>query len=165
MGAQKTTLRRPSRHFTSRYLKLRGGLLQDTSVAGGIDLLALGRSAPPGGVVGVPLHDGREFHLSAGAALAGRPYRIMAADRCCEDGTDRLTCARSVLSSLDRAGARVVLPTPANSGHLPRKHDAWLQAMRQALSEKGTVETQSHWWVTWHGSGGGGTLPCRAGPT
>ena len=158
------TLPRPEPAWSQLYGGLSSHAFTDHSDPGADVLVELARTAPPGGVATVVLRDNREFHLLAGAALGGRSATVLDPAKCCRGTTVGVACARSVVAALDRAGARVVLPSAAGLSRTPRvnhPHDRFLELLERELDG---LEGHTRWWRTWTGSGSGGALPCGRGP-
>jgi len=160
VGTRPTTLPAPPAAWSRRYTRMTDLVLTDSSEVGAARLVAEAASAPPGGVATVPLRDAREFHLSAGASLAGRPYRVLEARRCCE-GAPLDRCAADVVAALDGAGARLLLPRPVDRRmRVPRPHQAWWSALSAAAEAQGGLEVLDAWWLRREPTGAGGPLPC-----
>lgn len=156
MGAAPDTLPAVPPAWQIRYARLSNLVLTDTSEVGARTLVALGETAPPGGVATVPLRDAREFHLRAGASLAGNDHRILDARRCCA-GRPLDACAQALFDAVDAAGARLVLPT-ATPGRMrvPPPH----QPLAAALRAAGEFRQVDPWWLVHEPTGAGGALPC-----
>ena len=155
-------LPRPGPAWTRLYDRLSTHAFTDHSDPGADVLVELARTAPAGGSATVVLRDNREFHLLAGAALGDRRATILDPGKCCQ-GKVSATCARSVVSALDRAGARLVLPTDVGLQRTPRvnhPHDRFLGLIERELDG---LEDRTTWWRVWEGSGSGGALPCQRG--
>ena len=101
--------------------------------------------------------------MRAGAVLADKPFVILEAGRCCSENQSRSVCAQSVISALDRAGARMVLPLVSpgqDNRYAGADHQQWAQVLYHAVQNKeGLTSKDSMWWV-WDGQGSGGPLPC-----
>ncbi len=156
MSAAPDTLPSVPAAWNARYARLSNLVLTDTSEVGARSLVQLGQTAPPGGVATVPLRDAREFHLRAGASLAGNEHRILEARRCCAD-MPLEACAEALIDAVSLAGARLVLPTEIPGRmRVPPAH----QPLAAALRAAGTFEAVDPWWLVHEPTGGGGPLPC-----
>ena len=146
-----------------RYARMGRITLSDTAAYGSVSLTDIASTAPESGIAGVSLHDARDFHMRAGAVLADKPFVILESGRCCNENQSRSLCAQSVISALDRAGARLVLPLVSpgqDNRYAGADHQQWAQALYQAVQNKeGLIPKDSMWWV-WDGQGSGGPLPC-----
>ncbi|MEC7949425.1 MAG: hypothetical protein VX265_17790 [Myxococcota bacterium] len=162
LGTQPARLPSAPPAWQHHYRKLGGLVFVDTSDQGALDLVRLGRDAPSGGAATVPLRDAREFHLRAGAGLAGKPTVILETRRCCRQGEDPGTCAARVVRELDAAGASLLVPVHVDRTlRVPRPHQSFWRALEAAAAAAGGLEPQGHWWKVRPPSGvGGGALPC-----
>ena len=161
LGTRPSTLPAASATWQHHYRKLRALVFVDTSDQGALDLVLFGREAPAGGAATVPLRDAREFHLLAGAGLAGRPSVILEARRCCVQGEDVGACARRVVQELDAAGASLLLPVEVDRTlRVPRPHQEFWRALESAGAAAGGLEPQGRWWTARLPRGSGGALPC-----
>ena len=161
LGTRPSTLPAASGTWQHHYRKLGGLVFVDTSDQGALDLVRLGREAPVGGAATVPLRDAREFHLRAGAGLAGHPATILEARRCCAQGESNAACAERVVRELDEAGARLLVPVQVDRTlRVPRPHQEFWRALEGAGAAAGGLEPAGRWWQVREPTGAGGVLPC-----
>jgi hypothetical protein len=161
LGTRPPTLPAAPAAWQHHYRKLGGLVFVDTSDQGALDLVRLGREAPAGGAATVPLRDAREFHLRAGAGLAGRPTVILETRRCCTQAESPATCAERVVRELDAAGASLLIPVQVDRTlRVPRPHQSFWRALESAGTAAGGLETQGRWWKVRAPGGSGGALPC-----
>lgn len=161
LGTRPATLPAASPTWQHHYRKLGGLVFVDTSDQGALDLVRLGKESPAGGAATVPLRDAREFHLRAGAGLAGRPATILEARRCCVPGESTAACAGRVVRELDQAGARLLVPVQVDRTlRVPRPHQEFWRALEGAGTAAGGLEPAGRWWQVREPTGAGGALPC-----
>jgi hypothetical protein len=159
-AASPTTLPRPPSILMERHGGLPRILHSDHSTIGAKPLRKLVRTAPKEGVAGIPLRDGREFHLRAYAAVMGLPYRILSQGDCCVQDEERASCAERLVEELSANGGRLVLPIlRKKSQRVPPKLEQWHRQLLAAA--QGTPGwTEDNWWGHLDGAATGGDLPC-----
>jgi len=161
-GATPSSLPHPSPGWEERYRRLSTLSVMDVSGIGGIDLATLGTTAPDAGVAVPPLLDQREFILLAHAALAGKTHVRLEPSECCEDPTQLVACAVDLVTQVDQAGARLVLPyveDPRNrDDREAREFLDWTTALIEVAGD--SLERHGRWWLVMNGSGEGGPAPC-----
>jgi hypothetical protein len=146
LGSRPATLPAADATWQHHYRKLGGLVFVDTSDQGALDLVLLGREAPAGGAATVPLRDAREFHLRAGAGLAGKPAVILETRRCCVQSEDPGACAARVVRELDAAGADLLIPIHVDRTlRVPRPHQSFWRALESAAERAGGVEDAGLW--------------------
>ena len=159
LGSRPTTLPAASATWQHHYRKLGGLVFVDTSDQGALDLVRFGRDAPSGGAATVPLRDAREFHLRAGAGLAGRPATILEARRCCVQGESMNECTRRIVRELDAADASLLVPVHVDRTlRVPRPHQEFWRALEAAANDVGGLEARGRWWQVRDPTGTGGAL-------
>jgi len=163
-GANPSSLPHPASVWEEHYRSLSPISLQDVSGIGGIDLAALGTSAPDAGVLVVPLRDEREFILLAHAALAGKTNVQLDPDVCCDDPTLLAACAMDLVTQVDEAGARLVLPYSEGQGSRGNIEDGKFSEWTALLIEEAgeSLVRDGRWWLVMDGSGQGGPTPCAS---
>ena len=162
-GAELVDLPKAPQAWQARYARMGRITLSDTAAYGSVSLSDVAAEAPSSGIAGVSLHDGRDFHMRAAAVLTGHPFVILDPGRCCTDGQSRSACAQTVISALDRAGARLVLPLVSpgqDNRYAGADHQQWAQALYQAVQQREGIESRADMWWVWDGQGSGGPLPC-----
>lgn len=161
LGTRPPTLPAAPVAWQHHYRKLGGLVFVDTSDQGALDLVRLGREAPAGGAATVPLRDAREFHLRAGAGLAGRPAVILETGRCCLQAEDPAGCAARVVRELDAAGASLLIPVQVDRTlRVPRPHQAFWRALETAATQADGLASAGRWWRVRAPTGSGGPPPC-----
>lgn len=162
LGTAPARLPDPPLPWQQHYSRLGGLVFVDTSDQGALDLVMLGKEAPPGGVATVPLRDAREFHMRAGAGLAGKPSVVLDANRCCRPGEGAPACALRLSAELDAAGMDLLIPVQVDRTlRVPRPHQALWRALE---SSAGALEPVSPWWSVRRATGSGGAAPCGRTP-
>jgi hypothetical protein len=161
LGARAPALPSATPAWRAHYQRVGDLDFNGTSDQGALDLVRLGREAPPGGVASVPLRDARHYHMRAGAGLVGKPALVLDVPRCCLDGEDPSTCARRIVDALDGAGMTLLLPVQVGrTPRVPRRHHAFWMALDDAAGQAGGVSTEGPWWRVRPAGGTGGTAPC-----
>ncbi len=162
LGSRPADLPQPPAAWAQHYSRLGGLVFVDTSDQGALDLVLLGRAAGEGGVATVPLRDAREFHMRAGAGLAGRPSLVLDTQRCCRPREGAPACAQRLVTELDAAGMQLLIPVQVDRTlRVPRPHQALWHAIEASA---GDAEVVSPWWKVRQPSGAGGAPPCGRNP-
>jgi len=161
-GANASTLPRPPEALANHYLGLSESHVLDISGIGGIDMAALGASAPEAGVLIPPLRDETEFILLAHAAHAGKINVQLRPELCCGYLTQLDSCAVDLVSQVDRAGARLVLPNLEDQetvlDRVDPKFGEWTALLIDAAGD--SLVREGRWWLVMDGSGADGPTPC-----
>ncbi|MEC8378979.1 MAG: hypothetical protein VXZ96_01575 [Myxococcota bacterium] len=160
-GSQKASFPNVPSGWKLRYQKLSGLLHSDHSAIGIRIQHTLATDHPHAASLGVPLRDGREFHLRASAGLVGKKYRILEPQYCC-DNTSVNSCAAETISILKQSGGRLILPIVTKyHNRIPHQSAAFTNALiRSAKKEEGWTLVEP-WWGYLEFEGDGSTeLPC-----
>lgn len=164
-GAAPSTLPSPPGFWRPHHHGRDGLMISDFTATGAVELVALTRSGPDAGVLGVRIRDSREAHLVGAAAAQGLPYLILTPEGCCPDGSPSSACARAVLDKVEESGARLILPRlrPQDSRLPPGPQRMWSQLLIEASD--GALRGEAYWWVRdGAGTAPTGAMPCTEGP-
>ena len=158
-GSQKGTFFEAPAGWRLRYQKLSGLLHSDHSDIGIRIQHELAQNHPYDMTLGVPLRDGREFHLRAASGLAGKSYRILEAQYCCSD-TNIQSCAERTLSAFKKSGGRLILPTvQTHHNRIPHQSAAFTNALIRLSKQESGWTAVEPWWGYLDAEGDGSTPP------
>ena len=147
--------------WQNRYQKLSGLLHSDHSAIGISVQHKLAQGHDLDSTLGVPLRDGREFHLRASSGLAGKTYRILEPNFCCTQ-TDLSACAKDTFNQFKSSGGRLILPVVRqHHNRIPHQSSNFTNALIQLAQREDNWTVVAPWWGYLDVAGDGMTpLPC-----
>lgn len=149
--------------WTDRYLKFSRLDHDDHSTAGAKRLHELSIEAKTEAVLGVPLRDGRDFHLKAAAEISDHKALILTPKFCCKQQSNLKLCAEQTLDLITKSSARLILPiVTTDHARIPNDTHSWYQSLLQASRKYSHFHEEEQWGYL--DGKGNQKLPCDRPP-
>ena len=145
-GTELSTLPEVPSGWTDRYLKFSRIDHDDHSTIGAKRLHQLATEAKTETVMGIPLRDGRDYHLKAAAQISSHKALILTSKFCCSDQPDIRLCAQQTLEQISKSSTRMILPIiQTEHARIPNSTNTWYRYLLQASREYPNFTEEAEW--------------------
>ena len=141
-----STLPKAPDGWTDRYLKFSRLDHDDHSTAGAKRLHQLATESETRAIMGVPLRDGRDFHLKAAAEISDHKGLIITPKFCCKHQPNLKLCAEQTLDLITKSSVRLILPiVKTDHARIPNDTHNWHRYLLLAARKYSHFTEEEQW--------------------
>lgn len=145
-GTDKHSLTKVPDGWLYRYTKFSRLDHDDHSAVGSKRLHELAKDHAKQYVLGLPLRDGREHHLSASAGAGGHSSLILTPKFCCSHQPNIEICAKQTMESALQSDTRLILPIiHSDRVRLPQDVYRWYVLLYKEAKQYSSWQEEAHW--------------------